>query len=111
MAGIALATGLSGWAQVYLLHRALKKQDSLAFDDRLRNAVPKIALCSCIMGIVLSVLAYELTPYFHQALLVKILALLALLGGGAITYAVAIQLTGVLKISDIRTYLTRSTKG
>lgn len=111
VAGIALATGLSGWAQVYLLHRALKRQDSLAFDDRLRHVVPKIALCSCFMGIVLSILSYELTSYFQQALPVKILALLALLGGGAITYAVAVQLTGVLKISDIQTYMTRSTKG
>jgi putative peptidoglycan lipid II flippase len=66
VAGIALSTGVVGWLQVYLLHRKLKGRDALEFDDRLRSVFPKIALCSCIMGIVLAVLAYVLTPYFGQ---------------------------------------------
>lgn len=108
VAGIALSTGLVGWLQVYLLHRKLKGRDALEFDDRLRNVFPKIALCSCIMGIVLAVLAYVLTSYFGQSLHIKICALMALLGGGALTYALAIQVTGVLKLSDIKRYLKRS---
>jgi hypothetical protein len=60
-----------------------------------------------MMGIVLAVLAYVLTPYFGQSLPIKISALIALLGGGALTYAVAVQVTGVLKLSDIKRYLKR----
>ncbi len=108
VAGIALSTGLVGWLQVYLLHRKLKGRDALEFDDRLRLVFPKIAICSCMMGIVLSFLSYVLHPFFGQSLPVKIMALVALLGGGAITYAVAIQVTGVLKLNDIQKYLKRS---
>lgn len=107
-AGIALATGISGWVQVYLLNRKLKEQDALSFDDRLAVVFPKIAICSCIMGIVLSFLMYALQPLFYQALPVKILALVALIGGGAITYALTIHVSGVLKFSDIQKYMKQS---
>lgn len=108
VAGISLATGVAGWLQVYLLHKQLKNKDNLEFDDRLRTVFPKIAICSCVMGIVLTVLSYGLQDFFHQALPIKILALVALLGGGAITYAVTIHVAGVLKFSDIKLYLKRS---
>ena len=107
VAGISLATGLTGWLQVYLLHRQLKKRDVLTFDDRLRDVFPKIAICSCVMAAVLSMLGYVLQPYFQDSLFVKILALVALLGGGAITYALAVHVSGILKISDIKKYLSR----
>lgn len=108
VAGISLATGIVGWMQVYLLHRQLKGRDALEFDDRLRIVFPKIAVCSCLMGIVLSLLSYFLHPYFGYSLPVKIFALVALLGGGATTYAIAISATGVLKLSDVKRYLKRS---
>jgi putative peptidoglycan lipid II flippase len=108
VAGIALSTGLVGWLQVFLLHRKLKDRDALEFDNRLRIVFPKLAICSCIMGISLTLLAYFLEPYFEHSLPIKIFALMVLLGGGALTYAAAIQITGVLKISDIKKYLKRS---
>ncbi|HRK97914.1 MAG TPA: murein biosynthesis integral membrane protein MurJ [Alphaproteobacteria bacterium] len=107
VAGISLATGLVGWMQVYLLHKKLGRKEELAFDERLRTVFPKIAICSCVMAIVLAGLNYGLQDYFHGALHIKILALLALIGGGAITYALAVQVSGVLKISDIKTYMKR----
>lgn len=108
VAGIALATGLVGWGQIYLLVREINKRGLLEFDDRLRVVFPKIAICSCFMGIVLSILTYVMHPFFIQALPVKILALVALIGGGIISYAVSVHMTGVLKFSDIKTYLKHS---
>lgn len=105
--GISLATGLVGWMQVYLLHKQLKGKDALQFDSRLRINFPKIAVCSCIMAIVLSGSYYVLQPYFHDTLFVKITALVALLGAGAMTYMLAISVSGVLKITDIKKYLSR----
>ncbi|HNQ91919.1 MAG TPA: murein biosynthesis integral membrane protein MurJ [Alphaproteobacteria bacterium] len=107
VAGISLATGIVGWMQVYLLRKKLKPHDALEFDDRLVTVFPKIAFSSCVMAIVLSVLAYGLQDFFHDSLPVKILALVALLGAGAVTYALVIQVSGVLKISDIKRYLKR----
>ncbi len=108
VAGIALATGLAGWMQVYFLHKHLKSNDRLSFDVRLTTVFPKIALCSCVMAVALSVLVYVMQPFFYQALPVKILALVALIGGGAITYALAIHASGVLKFSDIQAYMKQS---
>lgn len=107
VAGIALATGLVGWLQVYLLNRKLKGNPAMEFDDRLRIVFPKIAICSCLMAITLSIFSYVFEPYFTGALPIKILALLALLGAGSITYAVTIHVTGVLKIHDIKKYLKK----
>lgn len=107
VAGIALSTGIVGWLQLYLLCRKLKGNKAMEFDDRLRVVFPKIVICACIMGLVLSTLSYVLQPYFMQALPVKILALVALLGGGTIIYALSIHMTGVLKLNDIRRYLKK----
>ncbi|MFA7275220.1 MAG: murein biosynthesis integral membrane protein MurJ [Pseudobdellovibrionaceae bacterium] len=108
VAGVSVATGLVGWMQVYLLNKKLKGHESMQFDERLKTVFPKIVVCSCIMAVVLSVLGYGLYDFFHGDLWVKIPALVALLGAGAITYAVAIHVSGVLKISDIKHYLKRS---
>lgn len=66
VAGIALATGLVGWLQVYLLHRQLKGKDSLEFDERLRTVFPKIAICSCLMALTLSIFVLCITTLFHH---------------------------------------------
>jgi putative peptidoglycan lipid II flippase len=107
-AGISLATGLAGWVEVTLLHRHLKRQELLVFDERLRDVFPKMAICSCLMGIILFILNDVLRPYFHDGLAIKIIALAGLLGGGAITYALAIHVSGVLKFHHITSYLKRS---
>lgn len=107
VAGISLATGLVGWVQVYLLYRELKGKEALEFDERLRMVFPKIVLSSCIMAIVLSLLGYVLRDYFSGSLWTEILALVALLGGGAITYALAIHASGALNLKEIKTYLKR----
>lgn len=107
VAGIALSTGLVGWLQLYLLHRKLKGHESMEFDDRLRVVFPKIVICACMMGLVLSLLSYVFQPYFMQALPVKILALLALLGAGTMIYALSIHIMGVLKLNDIQRYLKK----
>ncbi len=107
IAGVSMATGLAGWIQVYLLNKKLKEREALEFDERLKTVFPKMAVCACIMAIILSALNYGLQDYFHGDFVTKTIALVALLGSGAITYALAIQVSGVLKISDIKNYLRR----
>lgn len=105
--GISLATGLVGWVQVYLLHKHLKRKDSLRFDDRLREVFPKIAICSCLMAIVLAALGYGMRDFFHASLAFKLIGIAVLLGGGAMTYAMAVHFSGVFKFQDLKKYLTR----
>lgn len=89
------------------MNKKLKEREALEFDERLKTVFPKMAVCACIMAIVLSALNYGLQSYFHGDFVTKTIALVALLGSGAITYALAIQVSGVLKISDIKNYLRR----
>lgn len=105
-AGISLATGLVGWLQVYLLHKQLVGKEALRFDDRLKEVFPKIAVCSCIMAIVLAALGYGLRNEFQGALASKLAGTSILIGGGAVTYALAVYLSGIFKLQDIKKYLT-----
>jgi putative peptidoglycan lipid II flippase len=107
VAGISLATGIVGWLQVYLLRRKLDGAPAMEFDDRLKDVFPKIALCSCAMALVLAGIGYELRDFFHGSVPQRGLAIVALLGGGALTYALAVHASGILKIQDIKRYLTR----
>jgi putative peptidoglycan lipid II flippase len=108
VAGIALATGLVGWLQVYLLRRKLKEKITLEFDDRLKDVFPKMAVCSAIMGVVLFLVSSLLEPYFEASLPIKIMALVGLIASGGIAYLIGVQVTGVLRLSDIKRYLKRS---
>jgi putative peptidoglycan lipid II flippase len=107
VAGISLATGIVGWLQVYLLRKKLKGNEVMEFDDRLRDVFPKIVLSSCAMAIVLAGIGYGLHDFFHGSVPQRIVAIVALVGGGALTYALAVQASGILKIQDIKKYLTR----
>lgn len=105
--GISLATGIVGWLQVFLLHRQLGKTDSMNFDARLRMVFPKIAICACLMGIVMTFLYALMKPYFAEALHIKIIALVALLGAGGLTYILTSHISGVLRLGDVKRYLKR----
>ncbi len=107
IAGIALATGISGWLQLYLYSRKLKTVEVAAYDDRFRRVFPQIALSSCAMAIVLATLSYVLTPYFHEHSLKKLLAVVALLGAGGVTYIGAVWYFGIVKIEEIKKLLNK----
>jgi len=53
VAGIALATAISGFIQIAMLYRVMKHMDHLSFDKRLKiNALKIIAACS-VMGVII----------------------------------------------------------
>jgi putative peptidoglycan lipid II flippase len=110
VAGISLSTGLAGWIQIYLLRRALKDNTILTLDERIETVFPKIVISSVVMGFVLALLAYILQPFFHGAIVNKVWAIVALLGGGFVVYAACIHLTGVLTLAEIKKYMTRGPK-
>lgn len=107
VAGIALATGLAGWLQFALLRRGLGKLPEAKFDARLRTAVLKIIFSSVLMGAALYGFAYIAADWFAGAQMEKVLALIALVAGGAMVYAFAIILTGAVKPAELKRYLKR----
>lgn len=108
--GIALATGLVGWVQFFLLKRGLKAMEASAFDQRFRRAAPRIVLSTCIMGAALYITALVSHDYYDGTALQKTLALVALVGTGLITYGLAATLTGAVNLNELKKYMTRRKK-
>ena len=107
--GIAIATTLSGWVNAYLLWSALKSRSHFAADDRLRRNVRLIAFASLAMGAVVWLLAALLAPYLLPTVgaLRQAAALALVLTAGLVVYALAIQVTGVMRWGEFLRRLVR----
>lgn len=110
VAGIALATGMAGWVQCYFLWRGLKGNDATTFDERLKKTVPKIVVCSLLMGVSVLGISWVLSPWFEGSFWQQIFALIILVSGGGIVYFVASHFAGVLRFGDLKKYFTRRRK-
>jgi putative peptidoglycan lipid II flippase len=98
--GIAIATALSGWANVHMLWSTLEGRGHFQADDRLRRNVAMTAISSLAMGaavwLAVQVLVADyLLPSVGVALQASALALV--LTAGLVIYALAVQLTGVIR--------------
>lgn len=106
VAGIALATGLTGWLQLMLHLRALRSSDVVCFDARFKRNGVKIALGSVLMAAMVYG-AGQLLPEFINN---RILLLSVIVGGGVSFYGVFVIVSGVMKPSMMKKMFSR-TKG
>jgi putative peptidoglycan lipid II flippase len=107
VAGIALATGLCGWMQFGMLLNGLQKRKKVTFDDRFQRCAPRIFFASCLMALVLAIVAHLLKDYFVGTKIEKIGSLIVLVASGLATYSFAVLATGAVKIKDLKTLLSR----
>ncbi len=84
--GIALATALSAWLNVALLARALHRRGRLVPDAALRRALPRMALASAAVALLLFLLGPAVMPLAAGTAPERALAMAALVGGGAAVY-------------------------
>ena len=107
--GIALATSLSGWINAYLLWSELQRRGHFAADERLRRNILPMVLSCLGVGVVVWLLAWMLDG--HLAPTVSSLrqagALALVLIAGLVVYAIAIQMTGVMRWGDFLRRLAR----
>lgn len=107
--GIAIATTLSAWANVYLLWVALARRGHFESDDRLRRNLRSMVLASLTMGAALwtmaALLASQLQPTVGVARQFAALALVLM--AALVVYALAIQVTGVVRWNDFLPRLLR----
>jgi putative peptidoglycan lipid II flippase len=101
--GIAIAATLAGWLKVALLIAKLRERGEFALDGRFRRALRGIVLASAAMGGVVWGLASLLGLWFapDRGIAVQAVALLALVASGLITYAVAAELLGAVRLRDL----------
>jgi len=110
VAGIALATGISGWIQIICLYYVLKKQGHLAFDSRFAKNLAKIILSCAMMGGVLFLFLSNYNNAFENAGMGRILTLMAMIGLGGVAYAISILALKVISINEIKILFKRKRK-
>jgi len=97
----AWGTTIAGWTMAAQLWRGTRAFGEAAeLDDRLRHRLPRIALASAVMGVVL----WGLMVVLDQALVTpgtRYLALAALVLGGMAAYGLAAVVCGAVRLSDL----------
>ncbi len=109
--GLALATSLSAWLNAGLLVFALRRRRFLTVDARSKSRVPRIALTSVVMGIVLWAAFEWLEPWFDAAEPVRILGLLILVCGGLVVYGGLALALRAIAPADLASLLRRPARG
>ncbi len=105
--GLAVATAVSAWLNAGLLAWGLRARGHFTLDARFKRRLPAILGASAIMGALLWPAAHFADPWLRGPLGLKVAALLALVVGGFIVFAVAAHLTGAARLSDLKQALGR----
>lgn len=110
-AGISMGTGFIGWLQYYLMWRTVKDKPIGQLDDRSQRTLPIIFFASASMAVVLFASGLMLNKtIFHGSEAHSVLALGAMMAAGGGTYFAIIFGLGILRIADIKQFLTRKPK-
>ncbi len=105
--GVALATALSAWVNVALLYGYLHRRDHLRVDARFKAKAVRIVGASIILGAALWLLDHLLDPYAASDFVSRIVALVALCGGGALVYGIAVVALGGASLGELAQQLRR----
>ncbi|PJI85311.1 putative peptidoglycan lipid II flippase [Yoonia maricola] len=106
-AAAAIGTSLTGWAMVLMLLRGARTMgDAGKFDSRFKQRLGRIVLASCGMGVILTLTATAMTPFFGTGIQ-RYLALLILVIIGIVSYFGIGHLIGAFKLSEFRRNLRR----
>lgn len=103
--GIALATSVSGWVQVFVFRRLLEDDEQTRFDERCLRVMGKIVLACFVMAGVLYGAQIVSAPVFMAhaeiSVMVQIMALAGLIAGGALSYGLVLWGSGAITLSDL----------
>ena len=101
-AGIATGTTLSAWVNAGQLGTRLYRNGEFAPDGQLVRRLPLTLMAAIGMGASLWFGADALEAFLGDTLIVSLAALLALIGFGVITFFLLCQITGALRLGDLR---------
>jgi len=105
----AIGTSVAGWVMVWQLWRGARGMGAAARpDERLARRWPRILLASLLTGGVIWALRAALVPMLAQGGGAQALALLVLVGGSILAYALLAQLLGATKYADFRAAMARN---
>lgn len=105
--GPPLATALASCVNVVMLYHELRRRGHFTLDSRVRRRLPRLALAALLMGGTLFGLNLLIAPYMTGPILIRFLALAALVGGGVAIYGIACFATGAYRIADMKALAQR----
>lgn len=109
--GIALATGIVAWINVFQYLYLIKKKKLHKTDAKFKRRAPSIVLSALVMGGIVRVAYQQTLIYFplwpHTQDVLRYGLLCALIGLGGIVFSVLVLITGGVKISEIKSMLAR----
>ena len=105
--GPPLATAVASSVNVALLYRTLRARGHFVADAQLRRRAPRAALAALAMGAVMWWGQALVQPYVTGPSLQRWGAMLALVAGGGLVYAVAVLATGAFRPAELRRLLRR----
>jgi putative peptidoglycan lipid II flippase len=108
-AGIALATTIAAWVNCILLGVTLSRRGFFKVDARSRNRLPRIALSAMAMGGLLLAGAWLLRDNYAEGrgFLAAAWGLFLLVVGGGLSYFAIAQLTGAMRLGEIKPMFKR----
>ena len=95
--GIALATSIAGWGQVLVYMRLIKAQHLLQTTDATRHQLAWVVVACGVMAVGMAAALYVLAPWFHQAGLMRFVALVLAGGFGGVLFAGLLYVAKVFK--------------
>lgn len=101
-AGLALATAISAWVNAGLLAWVLRKRGHFIADPRLKARLWRMAAATLVMGLALWGLLVVFEAALDGAFWWRLAALAALVIGGLLAYGLAVQVTGAMRLGDLR---------
>lgn len=107
--GIALATSIAAWVNALLLATTLSHRGWFTLDDRSRKRLPRILISTLVMGALLLVGQWLLRANYAQnaGFISAAWGLLLLVGGGMVSYFVLAQVTGAMRLGELKSMLKR----
>ncbi len=108
--GIALASALSGWLNFTLMATILRRRGHFRLDAQFRRRAPRLVLASMAMAAALYGGMELLRAPLNGTSLTAIVALAALVLGGAAIYGAAVLALGGIKLGELRRALSRSSR-
>ncbi|MGL1921331.1 MAG: murein biosynthesis integral membrane protein MurJ [Hyphomicrobiales bacterium] len=110
--GIAIATSIAAWLNVFLLAFTLWWRGKFALDTKCMKTLPMIGVASLLMGGCVYYTCQYLAPWLtvDNNELVRGLIMLAIVIEGALTYGLFLHYTGALTFAEMKGFVKRPAK-
>ena len=109
--GLALATAIAAWVNVGLLAFGLSRRGYMQLDQRLWQRLPRLLIAAGSMGVFLWFGSPMLMDWYGQGEVMRALGIASLVVCGALIFALAAQMVGALRVSELRPLLRGQVNG